>query len=173
MNAAALSNRLRIAQVAPLWAAVPPKSYGGAELMVHWLTEALVEMGHEVTLFASGDSATSAKLEAVCEYNLLDAMKRGNAYQYDCYAASNFAEALRRSDAFDVIHSHVGASFIPFSALSTSPILHTVHAGLDPLDEQWVLEKYLDVPIVAISNSQVATTPVCLLYTSDAADDLA
>ena len=108
--------------------------------MVHWLTEALVEMGHEVTLFASGDSTTSAKLEAVCKHNLLETMKKGEAYKYDCYAAKNFAEAFYRSDAFDVIHSHIGASFIPFSMLSKVPILHTVHAGLDPLDEQWVLE---------------------------------
>jgi glycosyltransferase involved in cell wall biosynthesis len=160
MKSVISSNCLRIAQVSPLWAAVPPKSYGGAELMVHWLTEALVEMGHEVTLFASGDSKTSAKLEAVCNHNLLETMKRGDAYKYDCYAASNFAEALHKSDSFDVIHCHVGASMIPFGSISRTPVLHTVHAGLDSVDEQWVLKQYPDVPIVAISNSQVVVTPV-------------
>jgi glycosyltransferase involved in cell wall biosynthesis len=159
MNSESSINCLRIAQVAPLWTAVPPRLYGGAELMVHWLTEALVEMGHEVTLFASGDSITSANLQAVCNFNLLDTMERGFAYKYSYYAASNFAEALHQSNSFDVIHCHVGTLMIPFSINSRAPVLHTVHAGLDSVDELWVLNKYPYVPITAISNSQIAVLP--------------
>lgn len=154
------SNRLRIAQVAPLWASVPPSAYGGAELMVHWLTEELVRQGHDVTLFASGDSRTSAKLFPTCERNLLDAMAKNEAHQYDCYAAAAFTEALRRSESFDVIHCHLGPAMIPFGALSKTPVLHTIHAGLDSVDEHWVLRQYPDVPIAAISDSQVATIPL-------------
>src|SRR3989442_1439394 len=74
------NGRMRIAQVASLWASIPPKTYGGIELLVHLLIEELIRRGHEVTLFASGDSHTSAKLHAVCERNILEAMERGEAY---------------------------------------------------------------------------------------------
>jgi glycosyltransferase involved in cell wall biosynthesis len=127
--------------------------------MVHWLTEELVRQGHEVTLFASGDSQTSAGLYATCEINLLEMMTGGKAYQYECYAAANFSAALRQSESFDVIHCHIGAATIPYGVLSRTPVLHTVHAGLDAVDEQWVLSQYPEVPIAAISDSQVAVTP--------------
>ena len=159
MNSIHRTRHLRIAQVAPLWAGVPPKAYGGAELMVHWLTEELVRLGHDVTLFASGDSRTSARLYPACQDNLLDTMARGEAYQYEGYAAAGLAAALRRSESFDVIHCHLGAAMIPFGALSRAPVLHTVHAGLDAVDEQWILRRYPEAPIAAISDSQVATVP--------------
>lgn len=150
---------LKIAQIAPLWASVPPQEYGGAELIVHWLTEELVNLGHDVTLFASGDSRTNAKLQSVCQSNLMDMMQRGEAYLYEYYAAANVVEALRQEQSFDVIHCHVGASMIPLSKLVTTPVVHTVHAGLDPIDEQWVLGRYPDVSIAAISHSQVQILP--------------
>ncbi len=153
------SARLRIAQIAPLWASVPPKSYGGAELMVHWLTEELVRLGHDVTLFASGDSRTSARLVPVCHENLMDAMERGSAYTYEPYVASAFADALRASQDFDVLHSHVGASLLPLGVLSRAPVVHTVHAGLDAVDEQWILARCPEAQIAAISDSQVAAIP--------------
>jgi glycosyltransferase involved in cell wall biosynthesis len=153
------SRSLRIAQVAPLWTSVPPAAYGGAELMVHWLTEELVRRGHDVTLFASGDSSTAAKLVAVCQRNLIDTMARGEAYVYEPYAFAAVAEALRRAAEFDVIHCHVGAAAIPLSALTDTPIVHTVHAGLAAVDELWVLERYPQVPIAAISRSQVSAVP--------------
>jgi glycosyltransferase involved in cell wall biosynthesis len=127
--------------------------------MVHWLTEELVRQGHDVTLFASGDSQTRANLFPTCERNLLDAMAKGEAYQYEPYAAAALSEALRRSESFDVIHCHLGPAMIPFGSLAKTPVLHTVHAGLDSVDEQWVLQQYPDVPIAAISDSQVATVP--------------
>jgi len=152
------SRPLRIAQIAPLWASVPPATYGGIELRLHWLTEELVARGHEVTLFASGDSQTSAKLRAGCDYNLMDAMANGAVYQYENYVNANMVAALRESDAFDVIHCHTGCSHIPFSALSKTPMLHTMPILLS-VDERWLLSQYPDVPVVAISHSQLAPIP--------------
>jgi len=146
---------LRIAQVAPLWARVPPAEYGGAELAVHWLTEGLVRRGCDVTLFASGDSRTTGVLRAVCDRSLIETMGNGGAYVYEPYANANLVEALRMADTFDVIHCQLGAAFIPFAALSATPVLHTVNASLDLPDDLWVLERYPDVPIAALSHSQI------------------
>jgi glycosyltransferase involved in cell wall biosynthesis len=148
--------KLRIAQVAPLWMSVPPEKYGGAELMVSWLTEELVKRGHEVTLFASADSRTAAKLRPICERNITQAMALGEAYQYESYALSAFVESLKDAASFDVIHSHIGCAFIPIAELSKTPVLHTMHAALDLVDELWILKKYPNAPIAAISRSQVA-----------------
>jgi glycosyltransferase involved in cell wall biosynthesis len=148
--------KLRIAEVAPLWTSVPPERYGGAELMVSWLTEELVKRGHEVTLFASADSRTTAKLRPMCERNIIQAMARGEAYQYEPYAISALVESLKDAASFDVIHSHVGCAFVPIAELSRTPVLHTVHAALDLVDELWTLKRYPNAPIAAISRSQVA-----------------
>ncbi len=158
MKAANTGSPLRIAQVAPLWSSVPPANYGGIELRLFWLTEELVARGHEVTLFASGDSTTSAKLQAGYPRNLIDAMGSSEAYQYEQYANSNFVEALRNSDAFDVIHCHVGCTQIPLSVLSKTPTLHTMPTALS-VDEEWLLNRYPDVTVVAISHSQIAGLP--------------
>jgi glycosyltransferase involved in cell wall biosynthesis len=148
--------KLRIAQVGPLWTSVPPDRYGGAELMVSWLTEELVRRGHDVTLFASGDSRTAAKLRPVCERNIIEAMSRGEAFVYEPYAVSALADALKDAASFDVIHSHLGCAYVPLAELSGTPVLHTVHAALDLVDELWVLKRYPRAPIAAISRSQVA-----------------
>ncbi len=151
--------RLRIAQIAPLWTSVPPKGYGGAELMVHWLTESLVSKGHEVTLFASADSSSSATLHPVCSRNLIDAMNAGEAHQYEGYANSAIAQAMGRAKDFDVIHCHVGPNSIALLSACQTPVVHTIHAGLDSVDEHWTLGAYPEAIIAAISNSQVATVP--------------
>lgn len=158
MNSPASARPLRIAQVAPLWARVPPATYGGIELRLHWLTEELVARGHDVTLFASGDSETSAKLRAVCASNLIDAMARGEAYQYEGYANANLVEAVRRCNDFDIIHCHVGCTHIPMSVLSQVPLVHTIPTTL-AVDEYWVLNRYPEVPVVAISRAQIAAVP--------------
>jgi glycosyltransferase involved in cell wall biosynthesis len=150
---------LRIAQIAPLWARLPPDGYGGAEQVVHALTEGLVARGCQVTLFASGDSRTSAALRATCDRNLLAKMQDGEAYVYEPYANASLADALRMAGAFDLIHCHLGAAFIPFAALCPTPVLHTVHAALDLVDERWALERYPEVPVAALSHSQIATLP--------------
>jgi glycosyltransferase involved in cell wall biosynthesis len=147
---------LRIAQVAPLWTTVPPRAYGGAELMVSWLTEELVRRGHDVTLFASGDSTTAARLEAVTERNLIDSMADREAYLYEPYAAAAIASALRRASDFDVIHCHLGIASVPATALSPTPVVHTVHAGMGSVDDLWVLERFPEIQLAAMSRSQTA-----------------
>lgn len=154
-----MANPLKIAQIAPLWTRVPPEAYGGAELMVHWLTEDLVRRGHDVTLFASGDSESSAHLVSVCEDNLIDRMARRQAYNYDRYAIANMVECLKRADEFDVIHSHMGAASIPLASLCSAPMLYTIHEGLDSPDEHWLIDNYPGASIAAISHSQISTVP--------------
>jgi hypothetical protein len=148
---------LRIAQVAPLWTRVPPATYGGAELMVHWLTETLVAMGHEVTLFASADSQTSANLVSVCDENLIGLMEKKLAYNYEYYVIENTIEAMKRAEEFDVIHCHAGAAMIAITSSCPVPVVHTVHAGLDSPDEHWLLDRYPRATVAAISHSQVST----------------
>jgi putative NADH-flavin reductase len=80
---------------------------------VSWLTEELVKRGHEVTLFASADSRTAAKLRPMCERNIIQAMARGEAYQYESYAVSALVESLKDAASFDVIHSYIGCAFVP------------------------------------------------------------
>ena len=146
---------LRIAQVAPLWLAVPPRTYGGTELVVHLLVDELVKRGHEVTLFASGDSRSNGKLRPVCARNVFELMAGGEAWSYDYYANSAVAEALLAASEFDVIHFHTaGGQWIPFGALAQAPALFTRHEPLN-LDDEWVFERYPQVPIVAISRVQV------------------
>ncbi|MGY1737099.1 glycosyltransferase family 4 protein [Geodermatophilus sp. SYSU D00684] len=159
MTTAAQPTRLRIAQIAPLWTRVPPTSYGGAELMVHWLSTALLAQGHEVTVYASLDSDTPGTLHGVVPENLIDAMRAGRAYDYDVYALGQFAAAARDLDRFDVVHCHLGPKLIPVAALLDEPVVHTVHAGLDGPDERWLLEQFPGAHVAAISASQIAHVP--------------
>lgn len=112
---------MRIAQVAPLWMGVPPKDYGGIELLIHLMAEELTRRGHEVTLFAAAESHTSARLRAVCEQSIIDAMAASEAWDHEYYATAALCEAMREADSFDVIHSHVGASNIPLASCPGPP----------------------------------------------------
>lgn len=115
---------MRIAQVAPLRERVPPPSYGGIELVVSHLTDELVRRGHEVTLFASGDSLTDAKLEACCEKALrLDP----NVSNYDAYELLETSQVYQRAAEFDLIHSHLGVLALASAGLVTTPTIHTLH----------------------------------------------
>ena len=101
---------MRIAQIAPLAESVPPKLYGGTERVVAWLTDELIELGHEVTLFASGDSQTKAKLVPVCPR----ALRLGKPRTDPTAAQSALIEAVaRRADEFDVIHAHIDWLHLP------------------------------------------------------------
>jgi glycosyltransferase involved in cell wall biosynthesis len=151
--------RLRIAQVAPVWLPVPPAQYGGTELIVHFLTEELVRRGHDVTLFAAGASRTRGRLRLIHEQAVVEMMQAGAAFEYDHYANANLATALAESESFDVIHSHLGFPQVPLGRLSRCPFLQTVHTT--PMaDDRWVLERHVDVPIAAISQTQVADLSV-------------
>ncbi|SDD56003.1 glycosyltransferase family 4 protein [Paraburkholderia lycopersici] len=142
---------MRIAQIAPLHEAVPPKLYGGTERVVSYLTEALVEQGHDVTLFASGDSVTSAKLEAFWPQALrLDPTIR------DVMAPHMLLleEVRRRADEFDVLHFHI--DYYPFSLFQRQPVpfVTTMHGRLDLPELQPVFNAFNDVPVVSISDNQ-------------------
>src|SRR5437867_736144 len=144
---------MRIAQVAPLWMSVPPGAYGGTELIIHLLTEELVRRGNDVTLFAPGDSRTSAKLHAVVPEGVDDSMRRGDAIEYTPYANHALAEAVKLSDRFDVIHSHLGWATIPIGRSSSAPILHTLHTP-PSVDDLWMLREYPDAEVSAVSRYQ-------------------
>src|SRR5437762_7454686 len=148
---------MHIAQVAPLTEAVPPKLYGGTERVVYWLTEELVALGHDVTLFASGDSSTSAKLEAMWPRALrLD----GSIRDPNALHMSMLERVRQRSDQFDFLHFHL--DYYPFSlfARQPTPFLTTLHGRLDLPEHQPVFTTFSSVPVVSISNAQRRPVPL-------------
>jgi glycosyltransferase involved in cell wall biosynthesis len=147
---------MRIAQVAPLTEAVPPKLYGGTERVISWLTEELVALGHEVTLFASGDSRTSAKLVPMWPKALrLD----GSVRDPMALHMAMLEEVCRRAREFDVIHFHL--DYYPFSLFSRQevPFITTLHGRLDLPEHQPAFATFRDVPIISISHSQRRPLP--------------
>src|ERR1700692_4343923 len=149
---------MRIAQVAPLTEAVPPRLYGGTERVVHWLTEELVALGNEVTLFASGDSHTSAKLDATWPKALrLDGSVRDpNALHMV------MLERVRQKcddEEFDFLHFHL--DYYPFSLFfrQPTPFVTTLHGRLDLPEHQPVFSTFSKVPVVSISDSQRLPVP--------------
>src|ERR1700709_1807554 len=138
---------MRIAQVAPLTEAVPPKLYGGTERVVHWLTEELVALGHDVTLFASGDSRTSATLEAGWPRALrLDgAVRDANALHL-----AMLERVRKQAHDFDFLHFHL--DYYPFSLFSRqpTPFLATLHGRLDLPEHQPVLTTFSSSPVISI-----------------------
>src|SRR5882757_193474 len=147
---------MRIAQVAPLTEAVPPKLYGGTERVVYWLTEELVALGHEVTLFASGDSSTSAKLEAMWPRALrLD----GSIRDANALHMAMLERVRQRADTFDFLHFHL--DYYPFSlfARQPTPFLTTLHGRLDLPEHQPTFDTFCDAPVVSISNAQRRPLP--------------
>lgn len=148
---------MRIAQVAPLFEAVPPKLYGGTERVVAHLTDALVEQGHDVTLFAAGETQTQARLVATRARPL-----RLDSGHLNSDLASHMAmmhEVRRRADDFDVIHFHVDLIHFPFFEFMPERTLTTLHGRLDIGDLQGVYERWRDYPLVSISHSQRAPLP--------------
>jgi glycosyltransferase involved in cell wall biosynthesis len=141
---------MRIAQVAPLWEQVPPPAYGGTELVVSLLTEELVNRGHDVTLFASGDSTTQAKLESVHPraLRLDNSVKDPNIYDM-----LNMSQVYEQADKFDIIHSHVGCVALPYTNLVKTPTVHTLH-GIFTTDNKKLFTHVRQQPFVSISNSQ-------------------
>jgi len=147
---------MRIAQVAPLTEAIPPKLYGGTERVVYWLTEELVALGNDVTLFASGDSNTSAKLKATWPRALrLD----GSIRDPNALHMVMLERVRQFADDFDLLHFHL--DYYPFSLFSRQPIpyLTTLHGRLDLPEHQPVFSTFRHVPLVSISNSQRRPVP--------------
>ncbi|MFH1451150.1 MAG: glycosyltransferase [bacterium] len=125
--------KLKIAQVSPLWYPVPPKGYGGTELVVHRLAEQLIKMGHRVTVFASGNSKTNARLVSVIKTNL---RKLGVPYLQDSYNILNLIEAFSQEDNFDIIHTHIDVYDPVFRSFSKKPTVATLHNPFWPLSSQ-------------------------------------
>ncbi|NJR50302.1 MAG: glycosyltransferase family 4 protein [Leptolyngbyaceae cyanobacterium CSU_1_3] len=141
---------MRIAQIAPLWESVPPPAYGGAELVVSLLTDELVRRGHEVTLFATGDSHSLATLEAVHPraLRLDDSVK-----EHSIYEMLQLGEVYQRSNEFDIIHSHIGCAALPCAPLVKTPTVHTLH-GAFTTDNEKLFRHARNQPYVSISNAQ-------------------
>jgi glycosyltransferase involved in cell wall biosynthesis len=119
---------MRIAQIAPLAESVPPKLYGGTERVVAWLVDELVDLGHKVTLFASGDSQTTAELVPVCPR----ALRLGKPRPDPVAAQAALLEAMaQRADQFDVIHAHIDWLHLPILHRTGVPFLTTSHGRLD------------------------------------------
>jgi glycosyltransferase involved in cell wall biosynthesis len=147
---------MRIAQIAPLFEAVPPRHYGGTERVVHWLTEELVAVGHDVTLFATGDSTTSAKLVPVRE----KAERFQPNFEVNGAPYMRLLELVRReADNFDVLHFHI--DFWPFSLFSrqATPFVSTMHGRMDRPWVRDIYDLFPDVPLVSVSNAQRAPVP--------------
>src|SRR5947208_13384265 len=142
---------MRIAQVSPLIESVPPKHYGGTERIVSYLTEELVSSGHEVTLFASGDSVTNARLIAPCRRSL-----RKNEQCKDPVAREVLLldHLVEHASEFDVIHFHTGYRHFPISRYLPVPHLTTLHGRLDTPDFVAVHDRFRDKPLISISNAQ-------------------
>jgi glycosyltransferase involved in cell wall biosynthesis len=147
---------MRIAQIAPLTEAIPPKFYGGTERVVSWLTEELVELGHDVTLFGSGDSVTKAKLEPIWPM----------ALRFDSAVRDPMAlhmvmleRVMKCADSFDILHFHL--DYFPFSMFSrqATPFITTMHGRLDLPEHQSVFDCFSSVPVISISDAQRQPVP--------------
>jgi glycosyltransferase involved in cell wall biosynthesis len=141
---------MRIAQIAPLWERVPPFRYGGIELIVSLLTDELVRRGHEVTLFASGDSITKADLKSVHNKALrLDQTIK----EHSLYEQMMLSSLYQQADQFDIIHSHVGCAALPYSGFVKTPTVHTTHGIFTP-DNEKIFRQFSGQPYTSISEAQ-------------------
>jgi glycosyltransferase involved in cell wall biosynthesis len=142
---------MRIAQIAPLAEPVPPDRYGGTERVVALLADELVRRGHEVTLFASGDSVTDAELVAPTKRSL-----RSDPTVTETLTPhiSELGMVFKRAHDFDVIHSHLDYLAFPAARLSPTPTVHTLHGRLDLPHLRPVFDEFRDLPLVSISEAQ-------------------
>ncbi|MPZ21162.1 MAG: glycosyltransferase [Luteitalea sp.] len=147
---------MRIAQVSPLYESVPPRLYGGTERVVSYLTEELVQQGHEVTLFASGDSATTARLVPGCPEALRSA---GSCLDPLAHHVLMLEQLFQRAEEFDIIHLHVDYLYFSLSRRSTVPSVTTLHGRLDLPDLQPLFREFSDTRVISISDAQRAALP--------------
>ncbi len=147
---------MRIAQVSPLFESVPPKLYGGTERVVSYLTEELVRLGHEVTLFASGDSTTRARLKSPVK----------KALRLDPDAKDPIAphvlmleEVLKEEKFFDIVHFHIDLIHLPLARRMTTPNVTTLHGRLDLPELGPLYREFKEIPVVSISNDQRRPLP--------------
>lgn len=148
---------MKIAQVAPLYESVPPKLYGGTERVVSYLTEGLVKMGHEVTLYASGDSSTSARLRSVCDRALR--LEGGELLSPLAHHLNLIETVAQEADEFDVVHFHL--DYLPFSQIRRLeiPAVTTLHGRLDIPDLFPLFHEFDDMRLISISDAQRKPMP--------------
>ncbi|TMI91002.1 MAG: glycosyltransferase family 4 protein [Bacteroidetes bacterium] len=147
---------MRVAQIAPLYESVPPKLYGGTERVVAYLTDELINQGHKVTLFASGDSNTKARLIPISQralrlYNHLDTL---------AYHILELQEVLERRNEFDILHFHTDYLHFPFTYNNPVTTITTLHGRLDIDDLKPIYQKFRKMPVVSISDSQREPLPM-------------
>ena len=147
---------MKIAQIAPLTESVPPRLYGGTERMVSYLTEELVRQGHDVTLFASGDSLTKATLVAGCP-RALRAIRGASDFLVPHIVMLN--EVRRRAHAFDILHFHIDMLHYPLIGDMAGRAVTTLHGRLDHPDLRILYAAFTDIPLVSISHSQRRPIP--------------
>lgn len=152
---------LKIALVAPFEERVPPKKYGGTELVVYNLAEELVKMGHDVTLFASGDSATSAKLVKCTTKGIRSIRASSNPRINAALTYGGLLKALKAftNTQFDVIHNHLGWPFFPLTPYLNAPVVTTLHNSLRKqyaryFEEIYMYNQFVKMPLISISKSQ-------------------
>lgn len=147
---------MRVAQVSPLYESVPPRQYGGTERIVSFLTEELVRQGHEVTLFASGDSVTKAQLVAACQRALR--LDKGCIDQLAHHIVM-LEQVFQRAHEFDIIHFHIDYLHFPLSRRQEIVAITTLHGRLDIPDLEPLYQQFHDMPVVSISQSQREPLP--------------
>lgn len=147
---------MRIAQVSPLYERVPPRQYGGTERVVSYLTEELVRQGHEVTLFASGDSLTSAELVPICPRAL---WWDDSVEDYLAYHVLQLEKVFSRINTFDIVHFHTDYPHFPLSKLFKEPHVTTLHGSLALPDLPALYRQFADMPVVSISDAQREPLP--------------
>jgi glycosyltransferase involved in cell wall biosynthesis len=148
---------MKIAQVAPLYESVPPKLYGGTERVVSYLTEELVRMGHDVTLYASGESCTSARLRSTCERSLR--LEGGKLLSPLAHHLNLIETVAQEADEYDIIHFHL--DYLPFSQIRRLeiPAATTLHGRLDIPDLYPLFREFDDMRLISISDAQRAPMP--------------
>jgi len=147
---------MKIAQVAPLWESIPPHRYGGTERIVSYLTEELVSLGHDVTLFAAGNSVTSSTLRAICPSSLRSTPQM--------FPDASFSLLLERAfgtyaEDFDLIHSHLDLLGFPLTRRCRTPVLTTLYGRLDLPELIPVFEQFPELPLVSVSDAQRCSIP--------------
>lgn len=141
---------MKIAQVAPLYESVPPHGYGGTERVVSYLTEELVRQGHDVTLFASGDSQTTAQLVPCSPRSL----RLGKAVDTLAHHVLMLERVVQRAKQFDLVHFHIDYLHFPLSRCKSLNQLTTLHGRLDLPDLPLLYDEFSEMPLVSISNCQ-------------------
>lgn len=147
---------MRIAQVSPLYESVPPLRYGGTERVVSWMTEELMRQGHDVTLFASGDSVTAARLVSACDRSLrLD----DRCVDPVAHHILQLEQVAQRASDFDVIHFHTEYLHFPLSRRLATPGVTTLHGRLDLSDLLGTFKEFEEMPVVSVSDAQREPLP--------------